>query len=101
MALINRVARLFKSDFHAVLDRIEEPEQVLRQAIRDMEDKLASAEQRIRLCTHERERLATRKAALDATVKELDQELDLCFAKQKDELARTSVRKKLEAQRLL
>ena len=38
MALINRVSRLFKADFNAVLDQIEEPEQLLKQAIRDMED---------------------------------------------------------------
>ena len=41
MELINRIARLFKADFHAVLDQIEEPEALLRQAIRDMEDELA------------------------------------------------------------
>ena len=36
MALINRISRLFQADFHAVLDQIEEPEQILKQAIRDM-----------------------------------------------------------------
>ena len=40
MALINRVTRLFKADIHAVLDQIEEPEQLLRQAVRDMEEEL-------------------------------------------------------------
>ena len=44
MALINRVTQLFKADFHAVLDRIEEPEQLLRQSIRDMEDVLLAAD---------------------------------------------------------
>jgi phage shock protein A len=33
MALINRISRLFKADFHAVLDQIEEPEGLLKQAI--------------------------------------------------------------------
>ena len=37
MALINRLSRLFKADFHAVLDQIEEPELLLKQAIREME----------------------------------------------------------------
>ncbi|MGH8588771.1 MAG: PspA/IM30 family protein, partial [Gammaproteobacteria bacterium] len=49
MALITRVSRLFRSDLHAVLDRIEEPEVLLRQAIREMEAELSSDEQRIRL----------------------------------------------------
>ena len=52
MALINRISRLFKADFHAVLDQIEEPEALLKQAIRDMEDDLASTEQRVSLCQH-------------------------------------------------
>ena len=47
MALITRISRLFKADFHAVLDQIEEPEQLLKQAIRDMQDEIAVAEQRI------------------------------------------------------
>ena len=34
MALIRRVSRLFAADMHAVLDQIEEPDVVLRQAIR-------------------------------------------------------------------
>ena len=46
MALITRVSRLFQADFHAVLDRIEEPEVLLRQAVREMEEELARDEQR-------------------------------------------------------
>ncbi len=43
MALITRVSRLFQADFHAVLDRIEEPEVLLRQAVREMEEELQDA----------------------------------------------------------
>jgi phage shock protein A len=51
MALLNRVSQLFKADFNAVLDQIEEPEQILKQAVRDMEDELASSENRIAVCS--------------------------------------------------
>lgn len=101
MALINRVTQLFKADFHAVLDRIEEPEQLLRQSIRDMEDVLLTAERRVQQLSREQSSLLARKDELDAKVADLDGELDLCFEKQKDELARTLVRRKLEAERLL
>lgn len=100
MALINRVTKLFKADFNAVLDRIEEPEQVLKQAIREMEDELAGSEHRVQMFAHDQEALNHRKAELDAKVAEIDEELDLCFAKKKEELARTLVRRKLEALRL-
>ncbi len=101
MALITRLSRLFKADFHAVLDHIEEPQQVLRQAIRDMEDDLAGTEQRIALCSNEQDTLSTRKRELESAVADIDGELDLCFASDKDDLARGLIRKKLEAGRLL
>ena len=98
MALINRISRLFKADFHAVLDQIEEPEALLKQAIRDMEDDLASATQRINLCAHDQEGLTVRKAELEDTVSEYDIKLDLCFESEKEDLARTIIRKRLEAE---
>ena len=101
MALINRISRLFKADFHAVLDQIEEPEALLKQAIRDMEDDLAATEQRIALRAHDQDALAARLSDLKATIAEIDAELDLCFASKKDELARSQIKKKLEAERLL
>jgi len=100
MALINRVSRLFKADFHAVLDQIEEPEMLLKQAIREMEDDLAETKQRIRICAHDQGALSTRKSEIDRKLAEIDDELDLCFASKKDELAKGLIKKKLEAERL-
>lgn len=101
MALINRISRLFKADFHAVLDRVEEPEALLKQAMRDMEDELAGTEQRIVVCTHDQQALSARKSELESTITEFDAELDLCFESGKDDLAKTQIKKKLEAERLL
>jgi len=101
MALINRISRLFKADFHAVLDQIEEPEALLKQAIRDMEDELAAAEQRIALCAHDQDSLSVRKEELQGAIADIDAELDLCFESEKDDLARSLIRRKLEAERLL
>ena len=101
MALINRISRLFKADFHAVLDQIEEPEQLLKQAIRDMEDELATTEQSIILCAHDQEALGVRKNELKNAIDEIDTQIDLCFESEKDGLARSLIKKKLEAERLL
>lgn len=38
MILISRFSQLLRADLHAVLDRLEDPEALLRQAIRDMAD---------------------------------------------------------------
>lgn len=100
MALINRVSQLFRADFNAVLDRIEEPEQLLKQAVRDMEDELAASERRVAACLREQEILEMRRKEVAASADELDAELDLCFDAGKDDLARGIVRRKLEARRL-
>jgi len=101
MALINRIARLFKADFNAVLDQIEEPEQLLKQAIRDMEDELAAIEQRVSSCAHEQRIIGARRNELEVAREDYNDQLNLCFESGKDDLARSLIRKKLEAERLL
>lgn len=100
MALITRVTRLFRADLHAVLDRIEEPDLLLRQAVREMEEAQARDEQRLRGRNQERGQLLARVADLDQTLAEIEEELGICFAAEKDDLARTLVKRKLEAERL-
>ena len=101
MALINRVARLFRADFNAVLDQIEEPEQLLRQAIRDMEDDITATEQSVAALDQEQKLLGRRAGELEASIADFDGQLDLCFDAGKDSLARGLIRQKLEAERLL
>ncbi len=100
MALITRVSRLFQADLHAVLDRIEEPDVLLRQAVREMEDELAKDEQRMALLRHEQQQFITRQADMENNLQEIEEELDLCFRSGKDDLARALVKRKLEVLQL-
>ena len=100
MALIRRVSRLITADMHAVLDQIEEPETVLKQAIREMEEELARQEQRGRWKAREIESTSARIVALEKALTDLDSKLDLCFANNNEELARRLTRRKLEASKL-
>lgn len=97
MALIRRVSRLFTADMHAVLDQIEEPEIVLKQAIREMEEELARQVQRGKWLRKEIETTSNRIDALAKTSRELDAKLDICFESGNEELARKLTRRKLEA----
>jgi len=101
MALITRLTRLFEADFHAVLDRIEEPELQLRQAVREMQFALDQSRQRSKLLQHEAGQLDKAAAASSAAVETLDQELDICLAAKKDDLARDLVRRKLAVEKQL
>lgn len=100
MALITRISRLFSADLHAVLDRIEEPEALLRQAIREMEEDLAASEQRIRWQEREVQQLGAREAEIGRSLAELEEQLDICFASAKEDLARALIKRKLESRRL-
>jgi phage shock protein A len=100
MALITRVARLFRADFHAVLDRLEEPDVLLRQAIREMEEALVRDEQRVRMLDHEQGQLLARTRDLGQSLHDIEDELNICFTAGQEDLARALIRRKLEAQRL-
>ena len=99
MAVINRISRLFRADFHAVLDQVEEPELMLRQAIREMQGDVVDREQRLRSATNEQAELHACKDELAKTLKDIEEQIDLCFVSQKPELARNFVRRKLETER--
>jgi phage shock protein A len=97
MPLIHRFTQLFAADLNAVLDRIEEPDILLRHAVREMETELASMHLRARNLQQEHERSSAREQSEHELLTNLDLELDICFAAGKDELARNLVRRKLEA----
>jgi phage shock protein A len=101
MALITRLSRLFQADFHAVLDRIEEPDIQLKQAIREMQFELQQDEQRLALLQHEAEALSDLAAQTKQQLDEFDDELDICFTAKKEDLARDLIRRKLEAEKQL
>jgi phage shock protein A len=96
MALIRRVSRLFAADMHAVLDQIEEPDIVLRQAIREMEEELARQHQRRKWLGAEIEAVSGKFEGFEALVQDLDAKLDVAFANGNETLARRLIRRKLE-----
>lgn len=101
MAVFNRLSRLFKADFHAVLDLVEEPDVLLRQAIREMQVELAADEQRQRGLEVEQRQLQQRISSLQDALGQLEDELDTCFDAGKDDFARQLIRRKLEQQQRL
>ena len=101
MALISRVSRLLRADFHAVLDHLEEPDVLLRQAVREMEEALTSDAVRLKRLRQEHEHLARREQELQQVISNIDDELDVCFEVAEHDLARSLCRRKLETQQLL
>lgn len=100
MALITRLSRLFQADMHAVLDRLEEPELLLRQAIRDMENETAGEARRLQASEAEARRLAARATQCEATQARIAGDLELCFEAGNEPLARVLLRRRLQCERL-
>lgn len=98
MALITRIGRLFRADFNAVLDRIEEPEVVLKQALREMQDALHSDKQILKILLKEYSLTEKNIVDLRQNIERVNDELDVCFDSNETELARGQVKRKLEIQ---
>ncbi|MFN8391037.1 MAG: PspA/IM30 family protein [Bdellovibrionota bacterium] len=101
MAITKRILRLFKADIHGIIDCLEDPETMLRQAVRDMEEEIAEGEaELLRLNEQEecRERAKKHSAELKA---ETERQIELCFDTGNEALARTFVRRKLECEQRL
>lgn len=101
MALITRLSRLFQADFHAVLDRIEEPDLQLKQAVREMQFALDQDQQQSRLLQHESDQLNKSIASTEASLESFNDELDICLAAKQDDLARDLIRRQLTAEKQL
>lgn len=101
MAIVNRITRLFAADVHAVLDRLEEPDALLRQAIREMEAVLAERTQQLKALELDRELVRRRSSEIERTLAGIREEIDLSFAAGNEALVRTCLRRRLEGERLL
>ena len=99
MTLIARMTRLFKADLHGILDGLEEPEEVVKQAIRDMEEDIATKEPRLDELQAVLQRLAIEAQELTVSIQEIERQIDLCFAADNEALAKNLLRKRLEMAR--
>ena len=100
MALITRLTRLFRADAHAVLDRLEEPEVLLRQAVREMEEEAARHAQALKALELDQEHTRRQIGEIESSLAGIAGELDLCFAAENHNLVRILLRRRLEGERV-
>jgi phage shock protein A len=100
MAFFNRLSRWFRADLHALLDRMEEPGPLLRQALREMEEALAQSGAQLAALERELVAVQRRQESIAARVRASTEELELCFGAGQTQLLRPLMRRKLEAERL-
>ena len=100
MTLIKRVSRLLRADVHAVLDLMEEPGALLKQALRDMEDEVARGQKELELLEDEGHQMDARRSRLERSLKDMDSQLDTCFQSEDETLARALIKQQLETREI-
>jgi phage shock protein A len=101
MAISNRIRRLFHADVNAILDIIEEPDAILKQAIREMQENLDW--KRGRLARNEKNLAALRanERHLKDQINRIQNDLVLCLQEGSEELARKTIGRKLSFEKHL
>lgn len=98
MALLTRLTRLLRADLHALLDRMEAPDVLLQQALREMDADLQARQQQQKQRVLQCQRIEQQLVVLEQQTQQFQSELDLCFESCNDALARTFLRRQLETQ---
>lgn len=101
MTVLTRLSRLFRADLHALLDRMEAPDVLLLQAIRDMEGEIQLQQQEQKKRVLEQQQLQRRCDELQNRLQQQEAELDLCLEAGNDALTRALLRRRLEQEQTL
>ena len=98
MNILTRVSRLFKADIHGILDNLEQPEIILQQSVRDMQNEIDQDELIISGQDKQQDNLEQKHQCLEEKIKELQEQLQLCFSENNETLGKSVIRKKLQAE---
>ena len=101
MPLIKRLSRAFKADMHAVLDSIEEPASLLKQAVREMEDDVLNDQQHLKQLHKTKDHQQSTQRDYQLQLKQINDEIEVSFAADQHDLARKAIRRKLELERAM
>ncbi|MCF7993134.1 MAG: PspA/IM30 family protein [Thiohalocapsa sp.] len=100
MAVMTRLSRLIQADLHALLDRLEAPDIVLAQSLRDMADSIERDERLLAELRREHAQIGRRRQALAQQASRSADELTLCLDSGEDDLARALLRRRLKRERI-
>lgn len=101
MAILTRLARLLQADLHALLDRMEAPDVLLQQSLREMEADLQLRRQQQRQQEQQLQQLQNLLHNRQQQMSRHQAELDLCLDAGNDSLARSLLRRQLETRQQL
>lgn len=95
MTIMTRFMRLFKADVHGVMDQLEDKELLLKQYLREMETSLDQKNVQLNTLSARIDRLAAHTQRQAAEINKIDQDVDLALSKEKSDIARMLIRRRL------
>lgn len=101
MSIIKRITHLVRADFHGILDHLEEPETLLKQAIREMKEQISKREESLEQLRQQRDKSKARGSKLLVALGESERQVNTCLESESETLIRTAMRRKLEIERSL
>ncbi len=93
MSIMTRFVRLCKADIHGVMDQMEDKGLLLKQHLRDMQEELDRKDARLAGMLALRDETEREKERRSRECEALEQDLALAVAKEKDDIARSLIRK--------
>jgi phage shock protein A len=93
MAILARIVKIFKADIHGVMDQLEDRELLLKQHLRDMEEALHRKQVKLSKMTASHNQGQKDLVEYKQQLEILDHDLTVAVRKNKDDIARTLIRK--------
>src|SRR6186997_3699740 len=98
MGLWARISRVFRASTGAAIDRIENPELVLQQTIRDMRDRVPELNNSVAQVMATEKLLAKNRERLEAQVVDLDSKIKASIKMNRDDIAAAYIGQLQQAQ---
>lgn len=95
MTLFTRITRLFKADVHGILDSLEDPETILKQSIREMQQVIDHSQSHLQDLNKRCDLATAAQKKLTSNRDGFEHQLDLAFADDNELLIKALLRKKL------
>ncbi len=94
MGIFDRISRLLRANVNDLLDNAEDPEKMLDQLIRDMNEEIRRARSQVAAMIAQEKELAADKAEADRLSAEWQRRAELAVDQARDDLAREALRRK-------
>ncbi|MEX2489176.1 MAG: PspA/IM30 family protein [Pseudomonadales bacterium] len=94
MSIFNRMSDIINSNINAMLDHAEDPEKMLKQITREMEETLVDVRTQSTSHIASRRRIEARISRLDAESRHWDRRAELAVDRGRDDLAKAALREK-------